>query len=173
MKINHKALKQLPGIIEIWNAYHDTDKKIYEMDYFNEFLDGALPLEIAQMLAPGFDAYREYFWYNDDTLLESGDFDEAVAHINLKKLAKLIENTPKNAIEALDNGTYDLIPAMNTLTKQDWKNLLESTYHGDIAEAIDYHLSDEDRQNLKSLLKSVDETTQADIRDLLAACEED
>ena len=66
MKINHKALKQLPGIIEIWNAYHDTDKKIYEMDYFNEFLDGALPLEIAQMLAPGFDAYREYFWYNDD-----------------------------------------------------------------------------------------------------------
>lgn len=58
MKINHKTLKQLPGIIEIWNAYRDTDKKIYEMDYFNEFLDGALPLEIAQMLAPGFDAYR-------------------------------------------------------------------------------------------------------------------
>jgi hypothetical protein len=171
MKINQKKLKQLPNIITLWNAYHDTPDKIYEMDDFNEFLEGSLPLEVAQMLSPGFDAYREYFWYTEDCLLASGDFDEAVNHINLKKLALLIEGTPTTASQALENGTYDLIPVMQNLTKEDWQALLENTYHGDIAEAIDYHLSEEDIGNLKALRKSVKEPTKTDITELLAACE--
>ena len=171
MKINQKKLKQLPNIISLWNAYHDTFQKIYEMNEFNEFLEGSLPLEVVQMLSPEFDAYREYFWYTDDDLLASGDFDDAVARINLKKLAMLIEGTPEAATHALENGAYDLIPAMQNLTKEDWRALLENTYHGDIAEAIDYTLSDEDIGNLKALRKVVDEPTKTDITELLAACE--
>lgn len=85
----HNYVEKLIGddlaiLLQHINAYDGNfdDCVYYDMDSFDEFLDGYTPMEIAQMMWFGeFNPNDEYFRFNAYGNLESADWRDVVAEV--------------------------------------------------------------------------------------------
>lgn len=80
--VEHLIGDDLAYLLRDMNAYDGCfeDSIYYDMDEFDEFLDGYTPMEIAQLMWFGeFNPNDEYFHFNAYGNLESGDMRDVVA----------------------------------------------------------------------------------------------
>ena len=81
--VEHLIGDDLAQLLQHMNAYDGylEESTYYDMDSFNEFLDGYTPLEIAQMIFYGgeFNPNDEYFHFNAYGNLESAGWGDVVA----------------------------------------------------------------------------------------------
>lgn len=80
--VEHLIGGDLAYLLRHMNAYDSCfdDAIYYDMDEFDEFLDGYTPLEIAQMIYFGeFNPNDDYFHFNAYGNLESADWRDVVA----------------------------------------------------------------------------------------------
>ena len=80
--VEHLMGDDLAVLLQHMNAYDGcfVDCVYYDMDVFDEFLDGYAPLEIAQMIffGGGFNPNDEYFHFNAYGNLESANWRDVV-----------------------------------------------------------------------------------------------
>lgn len=86
--VEHLIGDDLAYLLQHMNAYDSCfdDAIYYDMDSFDEFLDGYTPLEIAQMIWFGeFNPNDDYFHFNAYGNLESADWRGVVAEAEYLK----------------------------------------------------------------------------------------
>ena len=86
--VEHLIGDDLAYLLQHMNSYDGCfeDCVYYDMDLFDEFLDGYTPLEIAQMIWFGeFNPNDDYFHFNAYGNLESADWRDVVAEAEYLK----------------------------------------------------------------------------------------
>lgn len=89
-------------LVNVHNAYCNAanriDDYIYNMDEFDEIMDGQTPWEIARCAFYGnFRPAYDYFWFNGYGNLESSDFEPDIIYVpNIARFVDETENTLDN-----------------------------------------------------------------------------
>lgn len=123
---NLKKIKQ-DNIVNLWNIFarEEWGSQIYNMTDLDDVLCDVKPSKLLDMI-DGFNVRDDCFFYDDNELLRSGYYDNAVdAVINFDELAKDISKDPGRYKDEIECDDFAEILLYSTeLDSVDWEELM-------------------------------------------------